>query len=164
MIGDGFRDEGPLTRTKSSTLLEWLGCRDHLSGFRHKLLAVVKCGQRRGTSLAFCRRSEWRPPDPQSVTLLYPSQAGISLPAVILPGLILSLSWCFLLPPVACAQAVYGSIFGTVTDQSGAAVTDARMTITSVQKGSKVETTTNAAGNYSVIHLIPDQYNVHSEA
>ena len=126
---------------------------------------MVKCGQRKGARLAVCRRSEWRPADPQSVNLLYPSQAGISLPAVILPGLLLlSLSWCFLLPPVACAQAVYGSIFGTVTDQSGAALTGTRMTITSVQKGSKVETTTNAAGNYSVIHLIPDQYNVRSEA
>jgi len=38
------------------------------------------------------------------------------------------------------------------------------MTITSVQKGTEFETTTNGAGNYSVTHLIPDQYNVRSEA
>jgi len=48
---------------------------------------------------------------------------------------LLSLCWCLLLPPVARAQAVYGSIFGTVTDQSGAAVSGAKMTMTSVQKG-----------------------------
>jgi len=77
---------------------------------------------------------------------------------------LLSLSWCLLFPPVARAQAVYGSIFGTVIDESGAAVTGAKMTITSVQKGNKFETTTNGVGNYSVTHLIPDQYNLRSEA
>jgi len=59
---------------------------------------------------------------------------------------LLSLCWCLLLPPVARAQAVYGSIFGTVTDQSGAAVSGAKMTMTSVQKGTKFETTTNGTG------------------
>jgi hypothetical protein len=68
------------------------------------------------------------------------------------------------LPPVARAQAVYGSIFGTVEDQSGAAVPGAKLTITSVQKGTKSETTTNGTGNYSVTHLIPDEYNIRSEA
>jgi len=63
--------------------------RDHLSGAAITPRAVVKCGQRKGARLAVCRRSEWRPADPQSVNLLYPSQAGISLPAVILPGLLL---------------------------------------------------------------------------
>jgi outer membrane receptor protein involved in Fe transport len=84
---------------------------------------------------------------------------------MILPGLILlSLSWCFLLPPVACAQAVYGTIFGTVTDQAGASVVDAKVTVTSVQKKIRFETTTNGAGNYGVTHLIPDQYDVRLEA
>jgi hypothetical protein len=68
------------------------------------------------------------------------------------------------LSPAAHSQAVYGSIFGTITDQSGAAVAGAKVTVTSVQKGSKFETATNEAGNYSVTHLIPDHYGVRSEA
>jgi hypothetical protein len=69
-----------------------------------------------------------------------------------------------LVPTPAVAQAVYGSLFGTVTDQFGAAVVGARLTITSIQKGVTFKTTTNGAGNYGVTHLIPDQYDVRSEA
>ncbi len=65
--------------------------------------------------------------------------------------------------PPASGQAVYGSIFGTVTDPSGAAVPNAKVTVTSVAKGTSVETTTNADGNYSVTHLIPDIYNIKVE-
>jgi hypothetical protein len=67
-------------------------------------------------------------------------------------------------PPLAQAQAVYGSIFGTITDQSGAAVVGVQLTVTSVQKNTKFETTSNEAGNYNVTHLIPDHYNVRLEA
>src|SRR5439155_4690729 len=66
--------------------------------------------------------------------------------------------------PPASGQAVFGSIFGTVTDPSGAAVPNAKVTVTSVAKGTSVETTTNADGNYSVTHLIPDTYNIKAEA
>jgi outer membrane receptor protein involved in Fe transport len=68
------------------------------------------------------------------------------------------------IPLTAHAQAVYGSIFGTLTDQSGAAVVGASLTVTSVQKNIKFETTSNEAGNYNVTHLIPDHYNVRFEA
>jgi hypothetical protein len=71
---------------------------------------------------------------------------------------------CTLWTPVAFGQAVYGSILGTLTDPQGAAVAGAKVTVTSVSKGSVVETTTNADGNYSVGHLIPDVYNVRGEA
>ncbi|MGH9547514.1 MAG: carboxypeptidase-like regulatory domain-containing protein, partial [Terriglobales bacterium] len=65
--------------------------------------------------------------------------------------------------PQAAAQAVYGSIFGTITDPTGAAVPGAKVTVTSTSKGTTVETTTNADGNYSVTHLIPDNYNIRAE-
>ena len=65
--------------------------------------------------------------------------------------------------PQASAQAVYGSIFGTVTDPSGAAVAGAKVTVTSATKGTTFETTTNTDGNYSVTHLIPDVYNIRAE-
>src|SRR5260370_500860 len=62
------------------------------------------------------------------------------------------------------AQAVYGSIFGTVTDPQGGAVSGAKVTVTSITKGTTVETTTNESGNYSVTHLIPDAYKIRIEA
>jgi hypothetical protein len=74
------------------------------------------------------------------------------------------MAWCVLAPTPTSAQAVYGSIFGTITDQSGATVIGAKLTVTSLQKGSESETTTNKTGNYTVTHLIPDQYDVRVEA
>jgi outer membrane receptor protein involved in Fe transport len=65
--------------------------------------------------------------------------------------------------PVALSQAVFGSIFGTVTDQQGAGVVGAKVTITSQAKGTIFETTTNESGNYTVTHLIPDVYSVKIE-
>jgi hypothetical protein len=69
---------------------------------------------------------------------------------------------CANLPPItpASAQSVYGSIFGTVTDKSGAAVPNATVTVTDVAKGTVVNANTNASGDYSVPHLIPDLYNL----
>jgi hypothetical protein len=64
----------------------------------------------------------------------------------------------------ASGQAVYGSIIGTVTDSQGAAVSGAKVTVTSITKGTTEETTTNESGNYSVTHLIPDTYKVRVEA
>jgi hypothetical protein len=61
-------------------------------------------------------------------------------------------------------QAVFGSIFGTVTDQQGAGVAGAKVTVTSATKGTTEETTSNDSGNYTVTHLIPDVYNVRVEA
>src|SRR3981189_513171 len=66
-------------------------------------------------------------------------------------------------PPAAQAQAVYGSILGTVTDPQGAAVANAKVTVTNQRKGTSDTTTTNESGNYSVTHLIPDVYTVRVE-
>jgi hypothetical protein len=64
----------------------------------------------------------------------------------------------------ASAQAVYGSIIGTVSDPQGAAIAAAKVTVTSVAKGTTQETTTNESGNYTVTHLIPDTYKILIEA
>ncbi|HET6216092.1 MAG TPA: carboxypeptidase-like regulatory domain-containing protein, partial [Acidobacteriaceae bacterium] len=65
---------------------------------------------------------------------------------------------------VACgsanAQAVYGSIFGTVTDNAGAVVPNATVKITDVAKGTSTTLQTNGSGEYTVQHLIPDVYQV----
>jgi hypothetical protein len=70
---------------------------------------------------------------------------------------------CGLWVPVAVGQAVYGSVLGTVTDPSGAAVSGAKVTVTSQTKNTSVTDTTNESGNYSVTHLIPDVYSVRIE-
>ena len=69
-----------------------------------------------------------------------------------------------LLPHSAYAQAVYGSIYGTVTDASGAAIPNATVTVTDEAKGTSATAQTNDSGAYSVEHLIPDQYTVKIEA
>ena len=81
---------------------------------------------------------------------------------VLCAALVFTLA-CVLSAPQAAGQAVYGSIFGTITDPSGAAVPGAKVTVTSATKGTVVETTTNSDGNYSVTHLIPDVYNIRAE-
>jgi hypothetical protein len=81
---------------------------------------------------------------------------------MIRTALVLALFACaslVLLAP-ASAQSVYGSIFGTVTDKSGAAVPGATITVTDEAKGTVVTATSNASGDYSVAHLIPDVYDL----
>ncbi len=58
------------------------------------------------------------------------------------------------------AQAVYGSIFGTVTDSTGAVVPNATVVVTDVAKGTTSQVTANGSGEFAADHLIPDVYNV----
>ncbi|HTF61960.1 MAG TPA: TonB-dependent receptor [Edaphobacter sp.] len=62
------------------------------------------------------------------------------------------------------AQAVYGSLYGTVTDTSGAVVKGATVTVTNAAKGITQSAQTNESGAWSVAHLIPDSYDVKVEA
>jgi len=71
---------------------------------------------------------------------------------------------CTFVVSAARGQAVYGTIVGTVTDPQGAALAGAKVTVTSLAKGTVEEITTNESGNYTVGHLIPDSYKVHIEA
>jgi hypothetical protein len=71
---------------------------------------------------------------------------------------------CGLCTPIAFGQAVFGSILGTASDPSGAAVANAKIKVTSQTKDTSYETTSNESGNYAVTHLIPDVYSVHFEA
>jgi Carboxypeptidase regulatory-like domain len=64
------------------------------------------------------------------------------------------------IPLTSQAQAIYGSINGTVTDNTGAIVPNAAVTVTSEAKGTAFDVVSNAAGEYSVQHLIPDVYDV----
>jgi len=76
---------------------------------------------------------------------------------------VMLVSLSMLMPTAVFAQAVYGSILGTVTDPQGAAVAGAKVTVIDQRKGTQDTTTTNADGNYSVTHLVPDLYTVRVE-
>src|ERR1700753_4123247 len=75
----------------------------------------------------------------------------------------LGLAMLFFLPTPLQAQAVYGSIFGTVTDNTGAAIPNANITVTDEGKGTSVNVQSNGAGEFTVEHLIPDIYDVKIE-
>ena len=60
----------------------------------------------------------------------------------------------------AFGQAVYGNIFGTVTDNTGAVIPNATITVTDEAKGTAVTLTSNGSGEFTAEHLIPDTYDV----
>src|SRR5437588_11805697 len=56
------------------------------------------------------------------------------------------------------AQVLYGSVTGTVTDQSGAVVPNAQLTIANEGTGLKRQATTDASGIYRVLDLPQGSY------
>src|SRR6202034_3932083 len=67
---------------------------------------------------------------------------------------------CLLTLTPARAQSVYGSIFGTVADTTGAVIPNATITVKDESKGTVVTAISNGSGDYSVPHLIPDVYDM----
>ena len=63
----------------------------------------------------------------------------------------------------ANAQQIFGRIFGTVTDATGGAVQNAKVTVTDQAKGTQFTATTNESGNYEFNQLIPGTYSVSFE-
>ncbi|RPJ62075.1 MAG: carboxypeptidase regulatory-like domain-containing protein, partial [Acidobacteria bacterium] len=60
----------------------------------------------------------------------------------------------------ALAQAVYGSISGTVKDASGGVIPGATVTVTDVQRGTLASVVTNDSGLYVKDRLLPGVYSV----
>src|SRR5262245_60391258 len=65
--------------------------------------------------------------------------------------------------PNAWGQAVYGSIAGTVSDSTGAAVPGASVVITSAERQTSDTVVTSATGYYSKDRLLPGRYDVKAE-
>src|SRR6476660_2768294 len=63
----------------------------------------------------------------------------------------------------AAAQMNAGTILGTVTDPTGAAIADAQVTVTNAGTSISQRTTTDSTGNYLVPYLIPGIYEVTAE-
>ena len=61
------------------------------------------------------------------------------------------------------AQQVFGSIYGTISDPTGAPVPNSKVTITDQQKGTRSEVLSNESGNYQKGQLIPGIYTVEVE-
>jgi hypothetical protein len=78
--------------------------------------------------------------------------------------MLLSVVGLLTLPQAAFGQAIYGSIFGTVTDTTGAIVPGATITVTDESKGTSVTVASNGTGDFTVEHLIPDVYDVKVDA
>jgi hypothetical protein len=62
------------------------------------------------------------------------------------------------------AQAVYGSIVGTVTRANGQPISGATITAISQGKGTKDLAISNSSGNFTITHLLSDTYNVRVDA
>lgn len=66
--------------------------------------------------------------------------------------------------PALTAQTSKALISGIVTDRSGAAVVNAKITVTDIQRNLDYHTESNASGLYRVIELTPGLYRVTAEA
>jgi hypothetical protein len=63
-------------------------------------------------------------------------------------------------PCTLLSQTVYGSIYGTALDSSGAVVANADVRVTSQQKGVSFAGKTSTLGEYRIDHLVADTYDV----
>jgi hypothetical protein len=66
--------------------------------------------------------------------------------------------------PLVLAQGVSGRIVGTATDVSGAAITNAHVTVTNQDTGISTSVVTDSRGEYRVSNLPPGNYQVQVEA
>lgn len=78
-------------------------------------------------------------------------------------GLFSILAMLVAMPPALLAQTFYGSIVGTVTDTSGAIVTGASLTLTNIGTNDRITATTDPAGDYRFINLVPANYRLDVE-
>ena len=66
--------------------------------------------------------------------------------------------------PCSYAQVLYGTLTGTVEDASGGVVPDATVKALSPSTGQERQTTTNAAGSYTLTNLAPGAYSLQISA
>ena len=76
------------------------------------------------------------------------------------------LTLCFVwlaLAATCFGQAFFGSVVGTVTDASGAAVPQANVTLTNIGTADRRAAQSDSAGNYQFVNLVPGQYKLEVE-
>src|SRR5205085_10166748 len=60
----------------------------------------------------------------------------------------------------ARAQSVYGTIAGNVTDASGAAISDATVTLTNLGTSEKHTMQSSSSGQYTFVNVLPGRYRI----
>jgi hypothetical protein len=85
------------------------------------------------------------------------------MPSRILWALLLSIGMVVSVSPALYAQSTYGSIAGSVTDNSGAAVTAANVTLTNLGTQEKRTQSSGSDGLYTFVNLFPGQYRIDVE-
>jgi len=83
--------------------------------------------------------------------------------AISLIGLALCFCVALIFSSPLAAQTTYGAIAGTVTDTSGAAITDAQVALTNPDTGEKRTETTGGDGLYSFVNVLPGRYRIEVE-
>ena len=63
-------------------------------------------------------------------------------------------------PAAALAQVTTGTVTGTVKDPQGGTVPGATVTLTSVKRGTSLDTTTNENGDFTFPNVTGDTYNI----
>ena len=78
--------------------------------------------------------------------------------------LVLALVACasLALPTIADAQALYGSLTGTVTDNTGASIPGVTVTVTNEGTGLKLDTVTDTEGLYTIRNVLPGTYTLNA--
>jgi hypothetical protein len=83
-------------------------------------------------------------------------------PCRIAVVVLVAMAWAGL-PALSYAQATRGTILGTITDQSGAALPGATVTATEVRTNVSHNTVTNETGNYTFPNIPDGIYNIKAE-
>src|SRR5580698_3947332 len=78
---------------------------------------------------------------------------------------LLVFSLCLFLESVPTwCQNTFGTIVGTVNDNTGAAVSGATVTLTNDETGERRTGSTDSSGDYQFVSLTPDNYKLEIEA
>src|SRR5262245_15185250 len=89
---------------------------------------------------------------------------GPQMSSKTIPLLLVCLFALVLLTPSVLAQVAGATLSGTVADAQGAAIPDAKISITNIATGVTANTTTNSVGAYTVPNLNAGDYQVRASA
>jgi len=70
---------------------------------------------------------------------------------------------CLFTAVTACGQTFFGSVVGSVTDQSNAAITAASVSLINLGTGDRRTSQTDSSGGYQFVNLVPGQYRLEVE-
>jgi hypothetical protein len=93
----------------------------------------------------------------------FPHRKELPMPSRKLFTLLISLTLLISASLSLYGQSTYGSISGSVTDTSGAIVTDAKVTLTNLGTSEKHTQSSGSDGLFTFVNLFPGQYRVDVE-